>query len=961
MIRMEQKKEVAGRFFKEMLDNVHLLAIILDRNGLLIYCNDFFLLTTGFEREDILGCDWFSKVLPPDASENMREQFARFIENGTFPSSSENTVLIRSGEQRLIHWNNTLLKDEHGDVAGSASIGQDITTSRQAEARESEIRESLRSSEEKYRVLADHAQDWEYWMGTEGKFIYVSPACREVTGYRAEDFLDDPGLMHRLIIPEDAGIYDQHLNHILHQDAHEDDVVEFRIMDLDGNIHWIEHACHPIFRDDGTWLGRRGLNRDITWRKESEQQLHLTASVFENAREAILLTDAKERIVAVNPAFTEVTGYSADEVMGQTPKLLESGRHGPEFFAQMWKQVNLYGSWQGELWNRRKDGSLYPTLLVLTTVLDHKGEVTHYIGISTDTSRQKESEEQISHMADYDALTDLPNRALLRDRAERAMAMADRDSTELAILFVDVDRLKTINDSLGHAVGDKLLQTLAMRLMAEIREVDTVGRLGGDEFLLILPRTDANGAVLLARRLMTCVALPFEIEDHTLNVTPSIGICIYPRDGKGFDELLKAADIATGKAKESGRNTYQFFSPAMNEAAFERLMIENALRHALSRDEFMLYYQPQVNARTGNVIGYEALIRWKHPEMGMIPPLKFIPLAEETGLIVPIGTWVLREACRQAKSWQDEGLPPVRIAVNFSSRQFTAVDVLRTIEQALQDSGLEPDYLEVEITESLLMQNPQQTLKILHAIKSIGIHISIDDFGTGYSSLSYLKQFPIDKLKIDQSFVRNITHDPNDASIVRAIIALARSMQLATIAEGVETEAQFTYLRSLHCDEIQGYLFSPPVPPTEIPALKPGYLVAGSGNDSGATLLLVDDEENVLSSLKRLLRGEGYRILTAGSGEEGLELLARNEVRVVLSDQRMDGMSGTEFMTRVRTMHPNAVRMILSGHSDINSITGAINKGEIYKFITKPWDNTQLIATIREAFDRYEQNLTKQP
>jgi EAL domain-containing protein (putative c-di-GMP-specific phosphodiesterase class I)/FixJ family two-component response regulator len=450
----------------------------------------------------------------------------------------------------------------------------------------------------------------------------------------------------------------------------------------------------------------------------------------------------------------------------------------------------------------------------------------------------------------------------------------------------------------------------------------------------------------------------FLVEGHELYVTCSIGIALFPKDGEDTQTLLKNADTALYRAKDLGRNNCQFYAAEMNVKALERLMLENSLRHALDRDEFRLHYQPRVDLRTGEITGMEALVRWQHPELGLIPPARFIPVAEESGLIVPLGEWVLREACAQNKAWQRSGLRTVIVAVNLSARQFREQDLVAVVTRILKETDLDPAYLELELTESLIMQNVEAVIATLTRLKAMGVRFSIDDFGTGYSSLSYLKRFPIDMLKIDQSFVRDITTDPDDAAIAKTIISMAHDLQLRVIAEGVETEEQKSFLHLRHCDEMQGFFFSRPVPSEEFEVMLRERRCLQMEDTAAAlgqrTLLLLDDEENILTALTRLLRRDGYKILKATSAAVAFDLLAEHPVGVIVSDQRMPEMSGTEFLRRVKQIYPGTVRLVLSGYTDLKSVTDAINEGAVYKFLTKPWDDDLLRANIQEAFQRYE-------
>jgi diguanylate cyclase (GGDEF)-like protein len=518
---------------------------------------------------------------------------------------------------------------------------------------------------------------------------------------------------------------------------------------------------------------------------------------------------------------------------------------------------------------------------------------------------------------------------------------------------------KSINDSLGHAAGDSLLQLAARRIQTCIRESDTVGRLGGDEFAIVLTElAQAHDAGLVARKVVDVLARPFTLEGQEVFITASIGITLFPDDGDDDETLVRNADTAMYRAKDLGRHNYQFFTAEMNRQATADMQLENDLRRAVKNQEFALVYQPKASCVTGHIVGFEALLRWHHPRRGLVPPNEFIASLEETGLIVEVGEWVLRTACREARALHLAGMGHPSVAVNLSARQLQSEHLFDLVQDALEESGLEPRYLELELTESFLMNRQEMAIATLSRLKTMGIHISVDDFGTGYSSLSYLKRLPIDCLKVDRSFVQDITADPNDASITRAIIKLAHSLKLSVVAEGVESEGQLGMLIANKCDVIQGYFFSRPVPPKDLHRMLaegkclPRHLLAGERAER--TLMLVDDEVNVLSALRRVLRQEGYRILTATSGEEALEILATQPADVVVSDQRMPGMSGAEFLGRVREIYPDTVRLVLSGFSDLEALTDAINQGSIYKFISKPWDEEALRRVLRDAFHTRE-------
>ncbi len=565
-----------------------------------------------------------------------------------------------------------------------------------------------------------------------------------------------------------------------------------------------------------------GFNHMVEQIDESQRHLRQAAVVFEGTSEGIIITDSRHRIIAVNSAFTRITGYTPEEVTGKNPSLLQSGRHDKAFFQAMWRSLEETGQWQGELWNRRKDGEIYPELLTVNVVKDKEGNTTHHVGIFSDISRIKETEYKLAHLAHHDPLTELPNRLLFHDRLEQAILRAQREGTRTAVLFLDLDRFKNINDSMGHAMGDLLLQRVAERLKEAMRAEDTVARLGGDEFVLIVEALKGRkDAAAVAKHILDLFGQPFCLENQEVFVDASIGISLYPDHGEDTQTLVRNADAAMYRAKTEGRNNFQFYTAELTAVAIERLTLENQLRRALERDEFELYYQPQFSLDEGGrtLEGVEALIRWHQSEQGLILPAKFIPVAEETGLIVPIGEWVLRTACAQHQAWVEAGYEPLRMAVNLSARQFHSQDLAKRVADILDETGMSPSCLELELTESIIMRDTESTIKTLHELSEMGITLSIDDFGTGYSSLSYMKLFPIDRLKIDQSFVRDITSDKPETEMIVPIIALGHSMKLRVLAEGVEFEEQLHYLRERGCDEVQGYLCSRPLPPERLAKL----------------------------------------------------------------------------------------------------------------------------------------------
>jgi diguanylate cyclase (GGDEF)-like protein/PAS domain S-box-containing protein len=547
--------------------------------------------------------------------------------------------------------------------------------------------------------------------------------------------------------------------------------------------------------------------------------LELAAGVFAYAFEGIMVTDVSGRILSVNPAFTAITGYAPNEAVGQTPRLLHSNRQPASFYSDMWASLTATGNWRGELWNRRKDGEAYLQWTSISTINDAEGRPYRRLSVMTDITEVRRKDEHILHQAWHDALTELPNRALLQDRLNHAIRAAQRDAMRIAVLFIDLDRFKVVNDSLGHRVGDELLQCAARRLINSVRASDTVSRQGGDEFIILAAIEHISDAAHIAEKVIAGMSVPFEIGEHLLNVGASIGISVYPQDGEDGATLLRNADIAMYAGKEAGRNTFRFFDPAMNERAQKRLHLEGALRRAISGNEFELFYQPKICLIDSRYCGMEALIRWRDPELGMISPLDFIPLAEETGLIEPIGNWVLETACAQMRRWADAGRIAGPVAVNVSARQLSDPDFASRLEAILKRHRLEAHYLQIEVTESTVMTDPEQAIAALNKLTTLGVTIAVDDFGTGYSSFSYLKRLPIHVLKVDRSFVTDIGNSREDDAIVTAIIQVAQSLKLMVVAEGVETAQQADFLNRMGCHFAQGYLYAKPLPVTEFEKL----------------------------------------------------------------------------------------------------------------------------------------------
>lgn len=583
---------------------------------------------------------------------------------------------------------------------------------------------------------------------------------------------------------------------------------------------YFETWYSPIYGQEGEVSGVIGVATDITDRKHLEMERQKLSLAIEQSPTMFVITDTEGRIEYVNKKFTEITGYTLEDVKGETPRILKSGETSTEIYKQLWDTIKSGKEWRGEFHNKKKNGDLYWEMNSISSVKDEQGKITHFLAVKEDVTKRKWAEETIVHLAYHDTLTDLPNRFLMQDRLNQALSQARRRKKLVGLMLLGIDRFKGVNEMAGHSVGDQVLQAVAKRLSGCVREVDTVARLSGDEFMVLLPEMNSvEEAAKIAQQILDVIKPSFNYNSHELNLTCSIGVSVYPHDGEDAESLLKDAETALGRAKQQGRNNYQLYTPTMHVETFGRMVLENSMRKALSREEFLIHYQPVVDLRTKRMIGMEALLRWQHPDIGLVSPVEFIPIAEENGLIVPIGEWVLRTACTQCKAWQRAGLPPLRIAVNLSARQFQHANLLEMVEWVLKDVDLEPQYLEFEITESIAMENVDFTLTILKRLKEMGVGISIDDFGTGYSSLNYLKQFPIDILKIDRSFIRELTVDANSQAIVSAVIVLAHSLNLKVTAEGVETPEQLEFLKRQKCDNMQGYFFSKPVPTEQFEAL----------------------------------------------------------------------------------------------------------------------------------------------
>jgi diguanylate cyclase (GGDEF)-like protein/PAS domain S-box-containing protein len=678
-------------------------------------------------------------------------------------------------------------------------------------------RESLRSqareTEHRTRAIVDNIADAIITIDETGTVYTFNRAAERTFGYSAGEII---GSNVKMLMPEPfRGEHDGYLHRYVN--TGETRCIGSGVREVTGQHKDGSHFPMELSISETNFGERRvfiGIVRDTTRRKADEAMTRKLSSAIEQAADSVIITDANGVIEYVNAAFEGMTGYSREEVIGRNPNILKSGIQSSEFYKRLWQTILQGRPFQEVFVNRRKDGSLYYEEKSITALIDDSGTISHFVSTAKDITERMQVKERLNYLAHFDPLTDMPNRSLFMERLQHAVARAARNSSKAGVLYLDLDRFKVINDTLGHDAGDSLLKLVADRLRACVRETDTVSRLGGDEWAVLIENASPLELTAVAEKLLDALAKPLNVATHELFPTASLGVSVYPEDGADGRTLLKHAEVAMYRAKHEGRNSYQFFDPAMTEQAHERLRLESSLRRGLERNEFVLHYQPQIDIHSGDLVGIEALLRWQHPERGLVPPMEFIPLLEDTGLITEVGNWAIDAACRQAAIWHASGLHRAPVAVNLSAKQLQRQDIADFVRSVLKETGLEPSTgpLELELTESLLMEDVHATTAKLRELRQLGVTLSIDDFGTGYSSLAYLKRFPIRTLKIDRAFVRDIAHDPDDAAIVTAVIAMAHNLKLSVIAEGVETEEQLAFLRRHGCDAMQGYLVSRPLP-----------------------------------------------------------------------------------------------------------------------------------------------------
>lgn len=812
------------RFWSEVVRSVPDLLYVHDmQNRQVLFSNHSLGLQLGYSKAELRAMreDFWVQVLHPDDAEYYWRirNLQKVVGDGLLLES----VLRWRHRNGQWHWfsirEQALARDDHGRVSRLIGVAKDITE-------QIERNQSLRDSEQRYRLLAESISDVIFSTDSALNLNYVSPSVEPVLGYSvnwviANSFYSlaaNPqqleGLNLLLERIRDALGERDRLNRL--RDELPDQLFVFDCLRADGHKIPVELRLVLMWDESGRFEGILGVGRDISQQRRAEKDLRMAATVFEHSTAAILVTDPAGYIVQVNKAFSRVSGYSAGQVLDQLPGMLTADRQQATHMQYILGQLNQRGSWEGEVWLKRKGGENFPAWVGITAVHDEEGDLVSYVCFFSDISERKASEQRIHRLAYYDALTHLPNRTLFQDRLHSALQHAERHNEWVVLMFLDLDRFKPINDSLGHAAGDRMLKDVAVRLSACVDGDDTVARMGGDEFTLLLqPRATREGAlnraIHVAEQILSSLARPFVLEGREFFVTASIGIALAPQDGNELSQLMKNADTAMYHAKERGKNNFQFYQADMNASALERLELESDLRHAQEQRQFVLHYQPQFSGDGRRLTGVEALLRWNHPTRGLVPPDEFIPVLEELGLVVQVGEWVLEEACRQLKAWHEEKIRIPKVSVNLSARQFGEGDLTARIATILERTGVAPACLEVELTESILMRDVSSAMQTLNELKRLGLCIAVDDFGTGYSSLNYLKQFPIDVLKIDRSFVDGLPDGEQDAQIARAIIAMAHSLNMMVIAEGVESHAQLEFLREHGCDEVQGYLLGRPM------------------------------------------------------------------------------------------------------------------------------------------------------
>ncbi|RCV87687.1 EAL domain-containing protein [Billgrantia montanilacus] len=782
---------------------------------------------------------------------------------------------------------------------------------------------------------------------------YVNKAFEQLRGYQREDII---GMNARIFKSHERNSPELYQN--LRDALEKGDTFRATLLNLgaNGKTYYEEIAVSPLLDQGGEITHYVANSRDVTERIHAEQELKKLNQAIDQSVSSIVITDANGITEYVNPQFTRTTGYAPEEIKGKRIHLLEPGRLPRSQYRNLRRTLQQGKVWEGEVLSQRKDGEPYWELTSISPVRNRHGIITHFVGIQYDISERKRMEEQINHLAFYDSLTDLPNRTLLAQQFDTLASQALQRGKKVALLSLDISRFHLLNDSLGHRVGDKVLQAVGQRLSECARQQDMVARYAGDEFVVILSDApDSHGIAAVAQRMIDTVFRPLTIEGHDLRISMHAGISVLPQDGQDLESLLGNATTAQHLAAREGKNTYRFFTEDLNAAAQQRLALEQDLRRALEDNALELHYQPKVDLATGEVVGMEALARWHHPSEGNVSPMTFIPIAEDTGLIQPLGEWALRQACLQGQAWQLQGLGPLNMAVNLSTRQLQQVDLAASVGRILAETGFSPELLELELTESAVMERPEETIRVLNELKSLGVRLAVDDFGTGYSSLAYLRRFPFDTLKIDRSFITNITTSPDEASIAQTIIAMGRGLRLQVVAEGVETQAQAATLRRHCCDQLQGYLFSRPLPARELETLlreRRRMTLPDSNSADDRSLLLMDTDANALAALCTPLQKAGYHPVNATHIDEAFDLLALHGIRVVVGGLHPPEMPGLELFKRIRALYPEVACLALAAPEDTAQATELVKSGLLQGWLPSDCRDEELIALVQAAFSQ---------
>ena len=752
------------------------------------------------------------EIVHPDCREEMASYFNDYVlgRRKDFDHTYQ-VINLSTGDERWVHGLGKLKFDENNNPVGMFGTIQDITERKQAEDKLVLLKGKSEQSEAKFKAITNQSTEGITVADTDGNYTFVNSAFCEMIGYSEEE------LMHMTVFDVKAPEQDTS-SFARTKGSEEGTAVQVLLQRKDGSVFISEVIGKMI--EFGGCMQVLGTIRDITEQVRAEEQIRTLSLAIEQSPVSVMITDTNANIEYVNSAFENVTGYSAEEVIGSNPRLLKSGNTPQVQYKKLWEAISNGKSWQGEFQNRKKNGEVFWEHAHFTPVIDNYGKIEHYLAVKEDITLRKQQEDKILHQAHFDALTNLPNRFLALDRLSQLLNEAQRNKEMVAVLFLDLDDFKKINDSLGHETGDKLLFEAAARLHHVVRSGDTVGRLGGDEFIVMIGGiTDPSDAHLTADHLVNRFRDAFRIDGRDLILTVSIGIALFPQDGDSVSELLRNADSAMYHSKELGRNTYSYFTEAMNRDVSRRLALEEQMHGALSRDEFSIVYQPQFDLSSEKIMGAEALLRWHNPAIGQVPPNEFIPVAEQTGLIVQLGQFVLDEVLDATAGWQEKYNPVFRIAINLSPRQFRDPELVNYMADALKRTSLTSESLELEITEGVLMSGHAYINDALDQLNSLGVGVAMDDFGTGYSSLSYLRSYPFNTLKIDRSFIMGICEETADRELINAIIAMAHGLNLKVIAEGVETEKQLSYLKKVGCDYAQGYLFCKPVSAGELDSM----------------------------------------------------------------------------------------------------------------------------------------------